>query len=61
MPVTQNVNSRYLKLKSLQILLQRLFPGQTDFNIRLRDDQWCFTVPTQVSEDELNGVRDNNA
>ncbi|KAI1457954.1 hypothetical protein F4805DRAFT_457142 [Annulohypoxylon moriforme] len=53
MPVTQNIYSRYLKEKSLQTLLQRLFPGQTDFNIRLRDDQWCFTVPTEVSEDDL--------
>ncbi|KAI0889172.1 uncharacterized protein GGS22DRAFT_153350 [Annulohypoxylon maeteangense] len=59
MAVTQNIHSRYLKEKSLQALLQRLFPGQADFNIRLRDDQWCFTVPTQVSEDELDAIRDN--
>ncbi|KAI1102620.1 hypothetical protein F4804DRAFT_334114 [Jackrogersella minutella] len=53
MPVTQNIHSRYLKEKRLQALLQRLFPGQTDFNIRMKDDQWCFTAPTKVSEDDL--------
>lgn len=61
MSVTQNANVRYLKQENLLKLLQRLFPGQTDFNIRLRDDQWCFTVPSPVKEDDINGVRDNNA
>ncbi|KAI1659785.1 hypothetical protein F4813DRAFT_351945, partial [Daldinia decipiens] len=58
MSVTQNTNTRYLKENSLLRLLQRLFPGQADFNIRLRDDQWCFTVPSAVSESDINGVRD---
>lgn len=59
MSVTQNTNTRYLKEDSLLRLLQRLFPGQADFNIRLRDDQWCFTVPSVVSESDINGARDN--
>ncbi|KAI1806706.1 hypothetical protein F4811DRAFT_510039 [Daldinia bambusicola] len=59
MPVTQNTNTRYLKEENLLRLLQRLFPGQANFNIRLRDDQWLFTVPAVVSEDVINGVRDN--
>ncbi|KAI2601966.1 hypothetical protein GGR54DRAFT_634369 [Hypoxylon sp. NC1633] len=50
MPVTQNATTRYLKEEKLLRLLQRLFPGRTDFNIRMRDDQWCFTVPSPVSE-----------
>ncbi|KAI0376200.1 hypothetical protein F5Y04DRAFT_273934 [Hypomontagnella monticulosa] len=50
MPVTQNASARYLKEESLLRLLRRLFPTQADFNIRLRDDQWCFTVPSPVSE-----------
>ncbi|KAI0169818.1 hypothetical protein GGR52DRAFT_485057 [Hypoxylon sp. FL1284] len=53
MPVTQNAHARYIKQESLLRLLQRLFPGRADFNIRLRDDQWCFTVPTRVSEDQI--------
>ncbi|XXH05952.1 hypothetical protein Hte_012395 [Hypoxylon texense] len=60
MPVTQNASTRYLKEESLLRLLQRLFPGQANFNIRLRDDQWCFTVPTPVDESEINNIRDNN-
>jgi hypothetical protein len=32
---TQNVTARYLKKTRLQALLERLFPGQTDFNIRV--------------------------
>lgn len=35
MSVTQNTNTRYLKEDSLLRLLQRLFPGQADFNIRV--------------------------
>lgn len=35
MSVTQNANVRYLKQENLLKLLQRLFPGQTDFNIRV--------------------------
>jgi hypothetical protein len=33
--VTQNATSRYLKKSSLQALLQRLFPEQKQFNIRV--------------------------
>jgi hypothetical protein len=33
--VTQNTTSRYLKKASLQVLLERLFPGQKEFNIRV--------------------------
>ncbi|KAI1375788.1 hypothetical protein F4677DRAFT_445948 [Hypoxylon crocopeplum] len=53
MPVTQNATARYLKEEDLLKVLRRLFPGWTNFNIRLRDDQWCFTVPTPVSEDDI--------
>ncbi|CAJ2504034.1 Uu.00g114280.m01.CDS01 [Anthostomella pinea] len=53
MSVTQSAKSRYLKEENLSRLLARLFPGQADFNIRLRDDQWCFTVPREVTEDEI--------
>ncbi|KAK7951621.1 uncharacterized protein PG986_007349 [Apiospora aurea] len=49
-PVTQNATTRYLKKESLQKLLERLFPGQTDFKIRLKEDQWSFTAPTVVKE-----------
>ncbi|KAK5993765.1 hypothetical protein PT974_07202 [Cladobotryum mycophilum] len=48
--VTQNVTKKYLKRTSLQRLLERLFPGQKDFNIRMKDDQWLFTAPSYVSE-----------
>ncbi|KAL3297114.1 corA-like mg2+ transporter protein domain-containing protein [Colletotrichum asianum] len=33
--VEQNVANRYLKKASLQRLLERLFPGQTEFNIEV--------------------------
>jgi len=36
--VTQNVSQRYLKKDSLQTVLERLFPGQTEFRIRVRLD-----------------------
>lgn len=35
-PVTQNATTRYLTKESLQKLLEKLFPGQTDFKIRVR-------------------------
>ncbi|KAI0135119.1 hypothetical protein F4814DRAFT_443942 [Daldinia grandis] len=54
MSVTQNTNTRHLKEDSLLRLLHRVFPAQPDFNIRLRDDQWCFTVPSVVSESDIN-------
>jgi hypothetical protein len=40
---TQNTTSRYLLKKRLQALLERLFPGQTEFNIRVR--LLCFYAP----------------
>ncbi|OTA85842.1 hypothetical protein M434DRAFT_400066 [Hypoxylon sp. CO27-5] len=60
MAVTQHTSARYLKQESLLRLLRRLFPGQADFNIRMRDDQWCFTVPSLVNESEINAQRENN-
>ncbi|KAI1415507.1 hypothetical protein F5Y13DRAFT_145313 [Hypoxylon sp. FL1857] len=60
MAVTQHTSARYLKQESLFRLLQRLFPGQADFRIRMRDDQWCFTAPSVVSESDINAERDNN-
>ncbi|KAK8089255.1 hypothetical protein PG997_004216 [Apiospora hydei] len=58
-PVTQNATTRYLKKESLQKLLERLFPGQTDFKIRLKEDQWSFTAPTVVKEEYIDGIRDD--
>ncbi|WYZ34124.1 hypothetical protein EsH8_I_000400 [Colletotrichum jinshuiense] len=46
--LAQNVTSRYLKKASLQRLLERLFPGQTDFSIEMRDDVWHFKAPKEV-------------
>ena len=34
--VKQNITARYLKKSSLQALLEKLFEGQTEFNIRVR-------------------------
>ncbi|KAI4864855.1 hypothetical protein F4820DRAFT_422360 [Hypoxylon rubiginosum] len=53
MPVTQTIRSRYIKEEKLLRLLRRLFPEQTNFSIQLRDDQWCFTVPSLVSATDL--------
>ncbi|CAN8095327.1 unnamed protein product [Discula destructiva] len=54
MNAEQNVvTARYLKKASLQNLLEKLFPGQTDFNITMREDQWCFTAPRKVEESEI--------
>ncbi|KAJ5282315.1 hypothetical protein N7505_000295 [Penicillium chrysogenum] len=44
----QTTSSRYLRRDSLQDLLERLFPGQTDFGIQLLEDQWIFTAPKIV-------------
>ncbi|KAI8161845.1 hypothetical protein K4K49_013253 [Colletotrichum sp. SAR 10_70] len=49
--VEQNVANRYLKKASLQRLLERLFPGQTEFNIEMRDDVWHFKAPKEVDSD----------
>ncbi|KAK1764226.1 hypothetical protein QBC33DRAFT_547552 [Phialemonium atrogriseum] len=57
--VTQNVTCRYMKKSSLQALLERLFPGQKEFNIRMKDDQWCFTAPRKVTEADLDVARDD--
>ncbi|KAK2759236.1 hypothetical protein CKAH01_16701 [Colletotrichum kahawae] len=46
--VEQNVANRYLKKASLQRLLERLFPGQTEFSIEMRDDVWHFKAPKEV-------------
>ncbi|EQB45158.1 hypothetical protein GCG54_00005648 [Colletotrichum gloeosporioides] len=57
--VEQNVANRYLKKASLQRLLERLFPGQTEFNIELnrslqmRDDVWHFKAPKEVDSAEI--------
>ncbi|KAL3441635.1 hypothetical protein BJX65DRAFT_244772 [Aspergillus insuetus] len=54
----QNVTSRYLRRRRLEQLLEGLFPGVGDFNIRLREDQWLFTAPRCVTDDELDLARD---
>ncbi|KAE9582734.1 hypothetical protein CGMCC3_g1358 [Colletotrichum fructicola] len=51
--VEQNVANRYLKKASLQRLLERLFPGQTEFNIEMRDDVWHFKAPKEVDSAEI--------
>ncbi|KAK6841759.1 hypothetical protein PG990_006249 [Apiospora arundinis] len=56
-PVTQNATTRYLTKESLQKLLEKLFPGQTDFKIRMKEDQWSFTAPTAVKEEDIDGAR----
>ncbi|KAK3693400.1 hypothetical protein B0T22DRAFT_449738 [Podospora appendiculata] len=56
--IIQNVTSRYLKKESLQALLEDLFPEQTDFKIRQREDLWCFTAPRKVEESEIDRIRD---
>ncbi|KAK1752731.1 hypothetical protein QBC47DRAFT_389166 [Echria macrotheca] len=58
--VKQNVTSRYLKKTNLQDLLERLFKdeGVTEFNIKQKDDQWCFTAPRKVEDVEIDAVRD---
>ncbi|UNI16541.1 hypothetical protein JDV02_002968 [Purpureocillium takamizusanense] len=48
--LTQVVCQRYLKRDSLQTLLERLFPGQKDFKIRMKEDQFSFTAPRNVTE-----------
>lgn len=41
---SQNTTKKYLTKDNLQILLEDLFPGQTEFNIRVRNnvDQFLF-------------------
>ncbi|KAK0631513.1 hypothetical protein B0T14DRAFT_559302 [Immersiella caudata] len=56
--VNQNVTARYLKKASLQALLEKLFEGQTEFNIRMKEDQWCFTAPRKLEESEIDALRD---
>ncbi|KAK8138794.1 hypothetical protein PG984_002174 [Apiospora sp. TS-2023a] len=64
-PVTQNATTRYLTKESLQKLLEKLFPGQTDFKIRnwlqMKEDQWSFTAPTEVKELEETIAGGNEA
>jgi hypothetical protein len=56
-PVAQNTTKSYLNRPSLQALLEKLFPGQTEFNIEMRDDQWHFMAPRVIEDDELDSVR----
>ncbi|KOS44431.1 hypothetical protein ACN38_g4674 [Penicillium nordicum] len=55
----QTTSNRYLRKANLQELLERLFPGQTDFGIQLREDQWWFTAPKIVEAAELDSIQDN--
>ncbi|KAF3027319.1 hypothetical protein E8E15_005566 [Penicillium rubens] len=54
----QTTSSRYLRRDSLQDLLERLFPGQTDFGIQLLEDQWIFTAPKIVETADLDSAQD---
>ncbi|KAK0630328.1 hypothetical protein B0T17DRAFT_528135 [Bombardia bombarda] len=58
-PVTHNVVSRYLKRDALQELLEELFPGQKDFKITQLDDQWRFTAPRKVEDEEIDKIRED--
>jgi hypothetical protein len=40
----QNTTKKYLKKECLQALLERLFPGQTEFNIRVRNSLMGFSL-----------------
>ncbi|KAJ5955058.1 hypothetical protein N7501_009337 [Penicillium viridicatum] len=55
----QTTSCRYLRRDNLQDLLERLFPGQTDFGIMLLEDQWIFTAPRIVDPAELDSVQDD--
>ncbi|KAK1465215.1 hypothetical protein CMEL01_12570 [Colletotrichum melonis] len=55
--VAQNVTSRYLKKASLQQLLEKIFPGHTDFEIEMRDDVWHFKAPKEVDAPYLSHRR----
>ncbi|KAJ5518285.1 hypothetical protein N7453_000707 [Penicillium expansum] len=55
----QTTSCRYLRKANLQDLLERLFPGQTDFGIQLREDQWWFTAPRIVDTAELDSAQDD--
>ncbi|KAJ5512549.1 hypothetical protein N7463_002101 [Penicillium fimorum] len=55
----QTTSARYLRRDSLQDLLERLFPGQTDFGIQIKEDQWSFTAPRIVETAELDSAQDD--
>ncbi|KAK1498110.1 hypothetical protein CCUS01_12980 [Colletotrichum cuscutae] len=55
--VAQNVTSRYLKKARLQQLLEKIFPGHTDFEIEMRDDVWHFKAPKEVDAPYLSHRR----
>ncbi|OGE50963.1 hypothetical protein PENARI_c015G00034 [Penicillium arizonense] len=50
----QTVDRRYLNRESLQACLEQLFPGQTDFKIRLQDEIWSFIAPRVVETVEFD-------
>ncbi|KAL3417525.1 hypothetical protein PVAG01_10535 [Phlyctema vagabunda] len=50
--IRQTTGNRYLKRASLQKLLEEKF-GKMDFKIILQDDQFIFTAPEEVSDEEL--------
>ncbi|KAL5001030.1 hypothetical protein BDV10DRAFT_182903 [Aspergillus recurvatus] len=54
----QNVSSRYIRGWRLKLLLESLFPEVTDFNIRMREDEWIFFVPRLVTESELDTIQE---
>ncbi|KAH8697602.1 hypothetical protein BGW36DRAFT_427558 [Talaromyces proteolyticus] len=56
--ISQNTTHRYLKRAQLQSLLERLFPGQTEFKIQMRDDQWCFSAPRKIEDADIDAVRE---
>ncbi|OJJ07179.1 hypothetical protein ASPVEDRAFT_46540 [Aspergillus versicolor CBS 583.65] len=56
--IDQNVSSRYIKRWRLQQLLETLFPEVSNFHIRMIEDEWVFTVPKLVTEEQLDTVQD---
>ncbi|KFA72668.1 hypothetical protein S40288_10793 [Stachybotrys chartarum IBT 40288] len=49
----QTISTHYMTEMNLQRLLEKLFPGQKDFNIRMRNDVLRFDAPKVVDESEF--------
>ncbi|KAL4905102.1 hypothetical protein BDW74DRAFT_178111 [Aspergillus multicolor] len=54
----QNVSNRYIRRWRLRLLLETLFPDASDFNIRMKEEEWIFIVPRLVTEDELDTIQE---
>lgn len=52
------VGRYYSDYTKLLDCLQKVFPGQADFRLRLTNNTWSFMVPREVTEAELRDARD---